>query len=103
METEKVDIYSMGNIFYTMLTDLDPWEDTRTEKAQKAVMNGERPEVPDEVKSSTDPADVAIKKMMYKCWAHKPEDRPRARTVADFLAKKLKELDLSDVKKTGYA
>lgn len=99
VETDKIDIYSMGNIFYSILTDLDPWEDWEDEEAQKAVMKGQRPEVPESIKSSVDLVDVALRKMMYKCWAHKPEDRPRARTVADYFSQKLSELDQRDGKK----
>ncbi|KAL7534982.1 hypothetical protein ACHAXR_006189 [Thalassiosira sp. AJA248-18] len=98
VETEKIDIYSMGNIFYTMLTDLDPWEETNEKKAQDAVKKGIRPEVPPSIKSSTDVVDMALRKMMYKCWQHKPGDRPRARIVADYFSKKLSELD-SDKRK----
>eukprot|EP00581_Thalassiosira_minuscula_P015079 CAMPEP_0183732958 /NCGR_PEP_ID=MMETSP0737-20130205/39809_1 /TAXON_ID=385413 /ORGANISM="Thalassiosira miniscula, Strain CCMP1093" /LENGTH=561 /DNA_ID=CAMNT_0025966113 /DNA_START=85 /DNA_END=1766 /DNA_ORIENTATION=- len=81
IETEKIDIYSMGNIFYSLLTDKDPWEETSTNKAQKNVMKGKRPEVPASIKTSKNPVDVALRKVMWRCWQHKPEDRPRARSV----------------------
>lgn len=93
VETEKIDVYSMGNIFYSILTDLDPWEDEDTEDAQKAIMKGDRPWVTSSIKDSKDAAIVAMRKMMHKCWEHKPEDRPRARYVADYLSKKLSQVD----------
>jgi len=91
VETEKIDVYSMGNIFYSILTDMDPWEETSENKALKAVKAGNRPKVPSSIKSSEDFVDVALRKIMWNCWEHKPEDRPRARTAADFLYKKLSE------------
>lgn len=99
VETEKVDIFSLGNIFYTIITNIDPWEDTPSEKANKAVMEGKRPKVPSSIKSSEDPADLAIRKMMYKCWEQKPDDRPRARYMADYFLKKLNEWDDVERKK----
>ena len=83
----------MGNIFYTILTDLDPWEDTSSKAAQKAVVRGDRPALPQAVKASDDFVDVALRKMMYECWEHKPKDRPRARHVADQLLQQLRELE----------
>ena len=93
VETEKIDVYSMGNIFYTILTDLDPWEDTSSKAAQKAVVRGDRPALPQAVKASDDFVDVALRKMMYECWEHKPKDRPRARHVADYMLQQLRELE----------
>ena len=98
-ETEKIDVYSFGNILYTILTNLDPWEETSEEVAVQAVMKGERPEVPSEFVSSEDPADAAIRKAMYQCWEGRPEERPRARALADFLSKELNALNAD--KKAG--
>ena len=91
VETEFVDIYSMGNIIYSILTDKDPWEETPEKRAQKLVMEGKRPNVPERVKSSKDFVDVALRAMMWKCWEQTPNNRPRARKVADFFAKKLSD------------
>jgi len=62
-------------------------------------MEGKRPKVPSSIKSSEDPADLAIRKMMYKCWEQKPDDRPRARYMADYFLKKLNEWDDVERKK----
>eukprot|EP00571_Detonula_confervacea_P007931 CAMPEP_0172313680 /NCGR_PEP_ID=MMETSP1058-20130122/20754_1 /TAXON_ID=83371 /ORGANISM="Detonula confervacea, Strain CCMP 353" /LENGTH=533 /DNA_ID=CAMNT_0013027377 /DNA_START=226 /DNA_END=1827 /DNA_ORIENTATION=- len=91
-ETEKIDVYSLGNIFYTLLTDMDAWEDWPQAKAIKAIQKGKRPEIPSSKLSSIDVVDVALRKVMYQCWKHKPEDRPRARALADFLSKELNAL-----------
>lgn len=75
-----------------MLTNMDPWEETGSEKAHKAIIEGKRPKIPSEVLSSEDPVDVALRKVMHQCWEHKPEDRPRARALADYLSKELSAL-----------
>ena len=91
-ETEKIDVYSMGNIFYSILTDMDPWEETKEGAAQQAVMKGKRPQVPETIKSSDDYVDKVLMKAMNDCWKHKPEDRWRARAAADYLSTKLSQL-----------
>ena len=88
-ETEKIDVYSMGNIFYSLLTDLDPWEETTESNAQQLVLKGKRPEVPQVKAQSVDFVDMALREVMYLCWEHDPAKRPRARNVANFLSKKL--------------
>ena len=100
VETGAIDIYSLGNVFFEILTLHNAWEDwDDEEEAQHAVMDGERPEIPKEVASSKDPVDVVMLKVMRMCWEHKPEDRPRAREVADILGKELKALDEANAKK----
>ncbi|KAL7535006.1 hypothetical protein ACHAWF_005024 [Thalassiosira exigua] len=86
LETEKVDIFSMGNVIYNILTDLQPWDNYDEEEAQKNVMKGKRPKIPKKIENSDDPVDVALLKMIRWCWEHKPRDRPRAREVADYLS-----------------
>lgn len=89
VEAEGIDIYSLGNIFYTILTNLDPFDDYDEKEAIRAIMKGERPEVPAPQLKSNDPVDVVLRKVMHQCWKHKPDDRPRARALADFLSKEL--------------
>ena len=97
-ETEKIDIYSVGNIFYTLLTDLEPWADYSEKKAQKRVLDGKRPKVPEEKKQSVDFVDVALRQAMYGCWLTDPKERPRARKIADYLSSKLQKLRVNDAK-----
>jgi len=42
-ESEKVDVYSMGNIFYQLLTGEDPFERLDVDTVRDKVMNGDRP------------------------------------------------------------
>ena len=44
-ENEMVDVYSMGNIFYSILVGQTPFEGQKESKAQKKVMEGIRPSI----------------------------------------------------------
>jgi serine/threonine protein kinase len=84
-ESEKVDIFSMGNIFYSILSGDSPFEGEKESKAQKKVINGKRPKIPDEVLKSDDIAINAILSVTRKCWEQSPSDRPTAAEVRDQL------------------
>lgn len=86
-EDEMIDVYSMGNIFYTILAGEMPFEGQKESKAQKKVMNGTRPKIPDEVLESDDIAIQALVSATKKCWKQKPGDRPKASSIRDELKK----------------
>ncbi|KAL3774955.1 hypothetical protein ACHAW5_007454 [Stephanodiscus triporus] len=86
-ESEMVDVFSMGNIFYSILSGKSPFEGESESKAQKKVIEGQRPEIPDEVLQSDDIAIQAILSATKKCWEQNPIDRPRAAVIRDQLKK----------------
>ena len=49
-------MYSLGNIFYMMLSQQWPWEGLEEKEAIKRVMDGRRPEIPESIRKSNDPA-----------------------------------------------
>jgi serine/threonine protein kinase len=84
-QTEKVDIYSMGNVFYVLLTATWPWDGTKEEEAQKLVKEGKRPYVNGTILNSTNPIDQALLKAMDMCYVHDPSKRASAKEVLNFL------------------
>lgn len=82
----------MGNIFYTILTELWPFEDEKDEKAQSKIMRGERPPVPEEILNSTEPEHKVLLKAIEMSWIHDPEKRPTARQIATYLKSELRRL-----------
>lgn len=72
---------------------MDAWEGTAEKKAKKSIMAGNRPHVPPSIENSEDLVDKALLKVMYQCWEHKPQDRPRAWAVAEYLSEKLSQLE----------
>lgn len=74
---------AVGNIFYAIIAGEMPFEGQKESKAQKKVMDGTRPTIPDEVLESKDIAIKTLVSATRKCWEQKPEDRPSAASVRD--------------------
>jgi serine/threonine protein kinase len=85
-ETEKIDIYSMANIFYALLADREPWEGMEENTVQQMIIAGDTPRLPETKVASS---DVTLRNLMQQCFTHDPSKRPRARTVANLLAEAL--------------
>jgi serine/threonine protein kinase len=90
--TEKVDIYSLGNILHTILTTHSPRGKMTKElmkEIRPKVARGELPKLPsdfNETEAAADPALLPIMNAMYKCLRALPEDRPSAGEIAEELA-----------------
>jgi serine/threonine protein kinase len=73
---EKVDVYSMGNNIYTLLTGLWPfYESSIYAYAIKRVKSGIRPYV-DERYRKRSYIEAKLVEIMEKMWAQEPTDRP---------------------------
>eukprot|EP00529_Nitzschia_sp_RCC80_P003494 CAMPEP_0113464448 /NCGR_PEP_ID=MMETSP0014_2-20120614/13207_1 /TAXON_ID=2857 /ORGANISM="Nitzschia sp." /LENGTH=1082 /DNA_ID=CAMNT_0000356531 /DNA_START=311 /DNA_END=3556 /DNA_ORIENTATION=- /assembly_acc=CAM_ASM_000159 len=96
--TEKVDIFSMGHIFFRLINGHEPWNKLEPggkpskEEINRKVKQGIMPFIPDEIKNSDDPEIVAIRDAMISCYSHDPKDRPDARGIARSLDRTLTEL-----------
>jgi len=98
-EDEMIDVYSMGNIFYAILAGEMPFEGQKESKAQKKVMNGSRPKIPDEVLESDDSAIQALVSATKECWKQKPGDRPKASSIRDELKKVIDRIKTENANK----
>jgi len=90
---DKTDIYMMGNLMYTILTDLYLFEKPElltTDEATKALLAGKRSPYPEDIEKSIDPAHVAVKTAIEMCWIEKWNKRPSARSIADYLMGQLR-------------
>jgi len=89
--TEKVDIFSMGHIFYRLICGHEPWNKLEVggkpskEEMNEKVKNGVLPHIPHEIKESTDAEVIAIRDAMMSCYQFEPEKRPSARKIANTL------------------
>ena len=89
--TEKVDIYSLGNILLTILTSHSPrgkMTKERMEEIRPKVARGELPKLPsdfNETEAAKDPALNPIIHAVYQCLRPLPEDRPSAGEIAELL------------------
>ncbi|CAM9894012.1 unnamed protein product [Laminaria digitata] len=70
--TEKVDIYSMGMIFYSMMSGRAPFP--MTELGNRMIVRGERPKI--------DPSwHAGYMQVVQGMWQPEPTERPSARQV----------------------
>lgn len=88
--SEKIDVYSMGNVFYGLLTELWPFkyihDDTRV---KTKIISGERPYIPPELLKSNDPIHSVFLQSIEMCWNQNPSQRPSAIDIANYLDKEL--------------
>ena len=85
-ETEKVDVYSLGNVLYFLLTRRFPWKNVKADDVYEAVMNGERPPIPKAILRSDDPFYKYTLRGINMCYEQNPRKRASAREVAEAIA-----------------
>jgi serine/threonine protein kinase len=97
--TEKVDIFSMGHIFFRLICGHEPWnklephgKPSKTEVNEK-VKRGILPTVPQEIMHTQDPELAAIRDAMLGCYVFDPTKRPSARDTANSLQSALDQLE----------
>lgn len=93
--TEKVDIYSLGNIIYVLLTGHSPRGRAmrdRTTKVKMELLDGVLPSMNDTIDTTINdetytrhPIYVAMKDAMNKCFLTDPKKRSSARQIAQAL------------------
>jgi serine/threonine protein kinase len=103
----QIDIYSLGNLFYLLLTDQWPWDDVGSGSAdsertvKKRIIHGERATIPDEIATSSHPVDVVLQKALVMCQEHEPSERATAAQVATFLQVTLQRVDPGRLEQWG--
>ena len=79
----------MGNIFYVLITENDPFEEIAEEKGDSfikdLVKKGIRPKLKDEILKSSDPSVRAMVHAMVLCHAYDRKSRPLASSIRDYL------------------
>mmetsp|Transcript_29277 Transcript_29277/g.79233 ORF Transcript_29277/g.79233 Transcript_29277/m.79233 type:complete len:869 (-) Transcript_29277:1448-4054(-) len=107
--TEKVDIFSLGHIFFRLICGHEPWNKLEPggrptkEEINEKVQRGDLPFIPNDVMNSEDPEIVAIRGVMLKCYRFDPTQRPSARQIADTLDGALQKLQRKYLKKAKNA
>ena len=102
-QTEKVDVYSFGNILYSLLQEELPFQDRKMKDVPDLVMEGVRPSIYYDVWNSTDPIVQALKEAMIMCHEGDPDERASALELETFLKQKLEEHDPGRLQEWGDA
>lgn len=101
-ENEKVDVYSLGNVLYFLLTREEVWKGFSNKQVYDLVMKGKRPLFPDSMKESEGIFETYMIKAIEAAWIHKPDQRPGALEVAKIIEEgillKKKSLELPNSK-----
>lgn len=71
---EKIDIFSLGNNIYALLTSLWVFPNDQDEVARGKLMNGEL-SVIDETYSLSSPEEKLLVEIMQQCWRYDPAER----------------------------
>jgi len=95
--SEKVDIYSLGNTLYVLLTGSEPLgkehKQRRLKNVSNLLANGKYPVTfPDEYENSSNVAIVALRDAIRSCWQLDPNKRPAAIDIANGLFMKLETI-----------
>jgi len=99
--TEKVDIFSLGHIFFRLICGHEPWNKLEPggrpskEVVNDKVQRGVLPFIPDQVRDSSDLEVITIRDVMLDCYSFDPNKRPSARDIAKTLDRTLQNLTLS--------
>ena len=95
--TEKIDVFALGNILGTLLTQEYPFpEVSYDDGVEDVVTEGAIWKITDpDILNSEHPFDVNVRKAMEMCLVFEPEKRPNAQEVADFLRNALSEYQKS--------
>jgi serine/threonine protein kinase len=93
---EKVDIYALGNVYYRIVTGLNPWKrpeadrlfpEEKKEVARLKKYDGALPPIPMETlkRIKSDPMLSTLLEAMRLCYRYNPNERPTAAELVHFL------------------
>ena len=98
--TEKVDVFSLGHIFFRLICSHEPWHKLEPggmpskETLNEKVKHGILPTIPEDILNSPDPEIMAIRDAMLRCYTYDPIRRPSAREIANSLQESLNMLEM---------
>jgi len=103
LQTEKVDTFSLGNVFYAIATERGPYDDQkRRDEAQQLVIAGELPPLDQAFIDSDHPADKALALAMNMCFEYDWRKRASAVEVRDFLREELKHVKQQQLRQDSH-
>lgn len=95
-QTEKIDVYQMGNIFHVILYGAVPLEDLKEKKGtryvQKLVGEGKRERLRGRLENEDHPVNRLLIKAIEMCWVQDWKERSTSTEVEKFLNKHFKRI-----------
>ena len=87
--SEKLDIYSAGNVLYGIITGNRPWNNERGKHVKSDIQKGKRPHVDDAIRNAVGTVDAELTRLLDRAYEHDPTKRASAREIVDELEKLL--------------
>jgi len=87
--SEKLDIYSAGNVLYGIITGNRPWNNERGKHVKSDTQKGKRPHVDDAIRNAVGTVDAELTRLLDRAYEHDPTKRASAREIVDELEKLL--------------
>lgn len=84
-QTDKIDVFALGSLFYLLLTFMSPFEDLEYKDAIDSILKGNEPSLPKDMETTKDPILQLLVNMMKACRRFKANDRPNSKQVVDML------------------
>ena len=88
-QTEKIDTYSMGNMFFSLLMGEDPFEKEYdkggSKRVTRMVKNGKRPQLSQDLLESKNPIVKVLREAMTRCHVHDWRERASSKEIAEML------------------
>lgn len=90
--SEKLDVYSAGNILYGIITGERPWDNERGKHIKASIQRGDRPEVDEAIHNRIGSVDWELTKLLDRVYEGDPEKRASAKEVVIELENLLEKL-----------
>jgi serine/threonine protein kinase len=91
-QTEKVDVFSLGYIIYSIITETIPFKEYDPKEIHKMIRDGHLPAIGLEILRSSHPIDKVLMDAMNMCFEFNWRKRARASEVLDFLIEEMEKI-----------
>lgn len=82
---EKVDVYSLGNVLYSVLTGIMVYVDRGSDEAHRRIVDGKTEPIPDSYYE--EPSWAALAEVIELCWTYDVDERPTIFEIVEVLEK----------------
>ncbi|KAL7516043.1 hypothetical protein ACHAWX_001100 [Stephanocyclus meneghinianus] len=79
--SEKLDVYSAGNILYGIITGKRPWDDERGRHIKSYIQRGDRPEVNETIRNANGTVDAELTRLLGRVYEGDPVKRASAKEI----------------------